>query len=93
MHTDCSGGGGSGCPKNEVSLGKQQAEESSQSAFELDASAASAEREGNKEKRNMTEEAAASAVILDKETDRGEEKEGREQEAQKANERKTEHVR
>lgn len=37
-------------------------------------------------------EAAASAVILDKETGRGEQK-GREQEAQKANERKTEHVR
>lgn len=45
----------------------------------------------NKGKRNMTE-AAASAVILDKETDRGE-REGREQEAEKANERKTEHVR
>lgn len=43
----------------------------------------------------MTEEAAACAVILDKETGKGEEKEkeGREQEAQKANERKTEHVR
>lgn len=66
--------------------------ERSQSEFELEALCCiSRKREDNKGKRNMTE-AAASAVILDKETGRWE-REGREQEAQKANERKTEHVR
>lgn len=69
--------------------------ERSQSEFELEALCCiSRKREDNKGKRNMTE-AAASAVILDKETGRGGKrgKEGREQEAEKANERKTEHVR
>lgn len=66
--------------------------ERSQSEFELEALCCiSRKREDNKGKRNMTE-AAASAVILDKETGRGD-REGSEQEAQKANERKTEHVR
>lgn len=91
MHTDCSGGGGNGCPKNEVSLGKQQAEERVRVGGLC---CISRKREDNKGKRNMTE-AAASAVILDKETGRGEKgrERGQEQEAQKANERKTEHVR
>lgn len=66
--------------------------ERSQSEFELEALCCiSRKTEDNKGKRNMTA-AAASAVILDKETGRGE-REGREQETQKANERKTEHVR
>lgn len=88
MHTDCSGGGGNGCPKNEVSLGKQQAEERDLSPNSSWRPLLHQQKKGdNKGKRNMTE-AAASAVILDKETGRGEkEREGNKRHKKQMNEK------